>query len=494
MHSSWNVAAEPFVDRLNEMAALDRAWARKSAGLAMVYGRRRLGKTHLLQRFLMNVGQAKPGASGRCYYLADQSTAENQRLALAERLMEAFPSPGVEPREIAVSWNFLFRFFAAQAKALKDQGKAALVLDEFPYLVAQSPELPSVIQAWWDQEGSHAPVFVVLCGSQLSIMSALANETAPLHGRFNAGRIRLEPMPYADVAMFYAKPRSYGPREKLTMYGVFGGTPRYHALVDPDAPWNEQIVDLLLRPGAPFEGEARALLASEQIRDPAPYNAIVGAIARGCTRHGEIINATGINPQAATHPLNVLQELEWVKKERSYGETSDRRAIYRVADPFLLFWYRFGAPLASALRFEDPMLVFRERIEPSLAGYMGEEIFEEVCAQWLRSTARTRLGQFIVSMGRYWSRDGQTEIDIVADFEDGGKLFGECKWSANTPCGVSTYARLRSKVEGLPDEGWKQGAEYILFSLGGFSDEMRTIAAAENGVHLVDGKALFEPL
>jgi AAA+ ATPase superfamily predicted ATPase len=177
-------------------------------------------------------------------------------------------------------------------------------------------------------------------------------------------------MSYIDVASFYQGGLSYGAVEKLLMYGALGGTPRYHGEADPQLPWDEQIVDLLFRQGAPFENEARSLLASEQVRDPAPYNAILAAIAAGKTKHSEIASATGLPATAIAHPLNTLIELEWVRKERSFGETSDRRSIYRLSDPFLQFWYRFGAPLASAFRFEDTMDVFRRFVEPHLDDYM----------------------------------------------------------------------------------------------------------------------------
>ena len=477
---------EPFFDRAVELDALERSWQRTNAGLALLYGRRRLGKTYLLQRFLSDV----QGASGRCYYLADQSTAEVQRLSLAERLVEAFPA-GLAAREIAASWNALLRYFGARARDA-GEGKAALVLDEFPYLVAQTPELPSVLQAWWDEEGRHARAFVVLCGSQLSTMAALSDETAPLHGRFNAGRIRLEPMGYGDVAAFYEGMEGYGPRERLLMYGALGGTPRYHGEIERGLPWDAQIVDLLLRPGAPFEGEARALLASEQIRDPAPYNAILGAVAQGRTRNSEIMDATGIAPSASlSRPLDVLQELGWLRREVAFGETSHRRAIYRLADPFLAFWYRFGAPLASVLRFEDSMAVFRERIEPRLDDYMGWSVFEDVCGQWLRRRARSDLRLDVRGVDRYWSRDGRVEIDQVAELGGGGLLFGECKWSARSPVGVGVYAALRAKVEALPHEAWRKDAQYALYALGGFTEEMRAMAKSEGNVHLVDGARLF---
>lgn len=451
----------------------------------MLYGRRRLGKTYLLQRFLFDAHDS----SGRCYFVADQSTAEVQRLSLAERLIQVFPS-GLKASDIGVSWNSLLRYFGAQARS-GSGGKAALVLDEFPYLVAQTPELPSVLQAWWDEEGRHSNAFVVLCGSQLSTMAALANETAPLHGRFNAGRMRLEPMTYSDVAEFYHGLEGYGPREKLIMYGAFGGTPRYHGEIDRSLPWDEQIVDLLLRPGAPFEGEARSLLASEQIRDPAPYNSILRAVADGKTRNTEIQSATGLSSGALTYPLTVLQELEWLRKERSFGETTDRRAIYRLADPFLNFWYRFGAPLASALRFEDPSVVFRERVESRLDDYMGWSVFESVCTQWLRQRGGADFGLDVRVTGRYWTRDGRVEIDQVAELAGGGYLFGECKWSSRSPIGTDAYFALRAKVAGLANETWKRRAQFILYSVGGFTDEMRVLAHQEEGVYLVDGDRLF---
>src|SRR5258708_16561486 len=162
---------DPFFNRKAELAALDRGWRHRRGGqMAMVYGRRRLGKTYLLQRYftsgLSNAEDPKP----HCYYLAEQSTADVQRLALAQRLLDAFPSPGLAAQEISVSWNMLLRYFSQRAGAQKKgEGRIALILDEFPYLVAQSRELPSVLQAWWDQEGAHLPIYVILCGSQLSV-------------------------------------------------------------------------------------------------------------------------------------------------------------------------------------------------------------------------------------------------------------------------------------------------------------------------------------
>src|SRR6202789_2433118 len=135
------------------------------------------------------------------------------------------------------------------------------------------------------------------------------------------------------------------------MYGVFGGTPRYHALVDPSRPPAEEIVTLLMQPRAILENEVRFLLGSEQIRDPAPYNAILAAIAGGETKFNGIQQLIGVERGALSGSLRTLLELGWIRREFPFGENSQRRALYRVADPFLTFLYRFVAPLASALQF-----------------------------------------------------------------------------------------------------------------------------------------------
>ncbi len=331
--------------------------------MLLLYGRRRLGKTFLLQRyFTAGVGGDEP-EKAHCYFLAEQSTAATQRLMLARQLVAAMRDDGVAPEELAISWNASLRYASQQARARKKgSGRFALILDEFPYLVAQTPELRSMLQAWWDRECAHSPLFVVLCGSQLSAMAALGEESAPLFGRFNVGFFHIDPLHYEDVACFYEGGRHYDVKEKLLMYGVFGGTPRYHALVDPSRPPGEAIITLLMQPRAILENEVRFLLGSEQIREPAPYNAILAAISGGETRFNRIQQLIGVERGALSSSLRTLLESGWIRRELAFGESSDRRAIYRVADPFLFFWYRFVAPLASDLQFSDPAAVYAAHV------------------------------------------------------------------------------------------------------------------------------------
>jgi AAA+ ATPase superfamily predicted ATPase len=323
-------------------------------------------------------------------------------------------------------------------------------------------------------------------------MAALGNESAPLFGRFNAGVFKLDPLTYYDVASFYNGSPQYGDVEKLVMFGALGGTPRYHALVDTAKSPATEIITLLMQPRAILENEVRFLLGSEQIREPAAYNAVLGSIASGDTQFANIQQRIGVERGTLSFYLRTLQDLGWIRREMPYGEKTDRRALYRVADPFLSFWYRFVAPLASALQFSDPKKVYDENVAPHLAQYMGWAVFEEVCAQWLQRHAEDRLSMKIRDFGRYWSRDGQIEIDIVAEREDGTYLFGECKWRADTVIRLSDYSALQAKVAGSPEARWRNSPSHILFAVGGFAPELHSLAGDPNErLYLVSGGDLF---
>lgn len=477
---------EPFFNREEELYALERAWAHPSPGgqMALVYGRRRLGKTYLLQRFVAGDHTPKPA----CYYLAEQTTAPAQRLLLATQLLESLEQPGtLSAADLAVSWQALLHYVCAQWKRPE---RFVLILDEFPYLVEQSPELLSTLQAWWDREGVHSRVVLILCGSQLSVMQAIDEHNSPLFGRFNAGILQTLPFRYHQTALFYTNSPRYGVTEKLMMYGILGGTPRYHALVDASQPMDTEVVNLLLRRGSPLQHEIDYLLGTQQIRDPAPYNAVLAAIASGETRYGRIqqLSATG---KSLGFYLHTLMELGWIHEELPFGEDSRRRLLYRVADPFLAFWYRFIAPYKSLLEFSDPAVVYEQRMKPYLPVYMGQ-VFEQICLQWLHTYAPAHFGVNAVQAGRYWSRDGRIEINIVADLSDGRRLFAECKWNPTRPIGLDVLVDLKAQVQAVPHLLQHKQPVYALFAIGGFSPELYAVArSTPEEVWLIDHTSLL---
>ncbi len=485
---------DPFYNRYNELAALERAYQLpgNGGGMVLIYGRRRLGKTYLLQRFLTTGSDDSNREKPHSYYLAEQTSAVLQRTSLAEQLIQAIPSTGVHVEDIAGSWNALLRYVSAYGRTLEHgRERFGLVLDEFPYLMERNPELPSVLQSWWDREGAHSRVFVVLCGSQLSTMANLGTESKPLYGRFNAGIHQLTPLSYHEVAMFYES-SDYSLKEKLMLYGILGGTPRYHALVNSKNPFADEIMNLFLCPMAALENEVDYLLGSEQIRDPSTYNAILNMIAGGATQFNVIQQKVGLEKASLPFYLKTLIELGWITREVSFGDKTGKRALYKINDPFLFFWHRFITPLNSVRRFSDPRDLYNRRVMPYLDEYMGSYIFEDICKQWLQSHCTTTLGIPLKNLQRYWSRDGNLEIDLVGEIEDGSYLFGECKWSVNHPVGLSVYTDLKAKIAMLPEERWRNTHNSIFFSVGGFTDSLRQLVKeSEERIILVDGAMLL---
>ena len=180
---------------------------------------------------------------------------------------------------------------------------------------------------------------------------------------------------------------------------------------------------------------------------------------------------------ALSKSLRTLLELGWIRRELPFDKHSERRALYRVADLFLAFWYRFVAPLASDLQFSDPAAVYAAHAAPRLAEYMGWSVFEEICGQWLQRHAKQRLGLTVRQMARYWSWDGQTEVDLVAELDHGTYLFGECKWRADSAMRLSDLSALQAKVASLLEARCRNMPNYVLFALGGFSRELLQLAA-----------------
>lgn len=463
-----------FYNRVRELEALESRWDADGAQFALLYGRRRVGKTYLLQHFFAD----RP----HCYFLAAQTSPAENIASLAEAVLRAVPGSGYRVDDLG-TLNAILRFVGNHAR----ERRFALVLDEFQYLLEGDPSIASQIQAWWDSDGIRSNVFLVLCGSHLGVMEGLGGPQAPLFGRFTF-RYKLPPMSYQNIALFYGDSH-YSARDKFTAYGVLGGTPRYHALFDPKKELRENICEHILDPLGLLHNEPEVLMLSSQVRDPAPYNATLRAVATGCTRFNEIAQRVGASSPQLSFYLKGLSELEWIRREYPFDETSDKRAIYRIADNFLLFWYRFVAGLRSQLEVNDPHLIFDSSIQPQLDEYMGRFVWEGICWNFMRAHAVERVGQIVQDAARWWSRDGRVEIDLMAKLDDGRYLFGECKWSSS-PIGIGVYYELREKVAQLPSAKYKENPVYALFSLAGFEDDLMQRAGRE-GVVLVSGDEML---
>ena len=418
----------PFIDRVRELARLRRALSRPDGALIVVYGRRRCGKSRLLQEALRDHRHA--------YYLADLSDAVMQRRALsveAQRVVPAFAAASYgDWAAVLETWR---------ARAPRD---AWLVLDELPYLVQVSPALPSIIQRIVDRPGER-PLRLVVCGSSQRMMQGLVlDETAPLYGRA-AEIVKVAPMP--AEALPAALPLDA--EGSVVAYSVWGGLPRNWELAADYPSTTEALAALVLDRNGVLHAEPQRLLLDD-MRSAVQANSLLGLIGAGCHRLSELASRVGQSATNLSRPLSRLIDLGYVRREVPFGESvrSTRRSLYRLDDPFLLFWYRFVAPNRSRLEL-DLIDAVQADVSARLPGHVAE-VWEGLARRSVPHLAIDGLRWNPAS--RWWGRgvDGDPiEVDVVAESADRRHLLlGEVKWSdrANPTALLEELARKAQRV------------------------------------------------
>lgn len=454
-HATLPSVTTKLIDREHELSRLREAIGRPPQ-LVVMRGRRRVGKSFLLVHALAN--------SRGVFFQADEQN-ERSHLDLLGREIAQLLGPRVPLR--FESWDDALATIGELARA----EPLAIVLDEFQWLIAAQPALESIVQRRWDEwQREKVPLTLILSGSALRLMEDLLEAGAPLYGRADY-RPLLEPLDYRDASRF-ASPRASS-EAKLRRYAVLGGTPQYQVWGGPGNLPN-LIAERILRKGESLYEEPLHLLREEQeIRDPGTYFAVVRAIAAGCTRTGEISNATQIATPNLTKMLSRLEALGYLEARSPLAPNGPepRRASYRLADPFFRFWFRFVFPNRSLLERERVGEV-RQIVERDFDQYMGLA-FEDCCREWAGRHAGESLPAS-QQLGSWWSRDGQTEIDIAGVSRGRYDLLASCKWAKKAP--AAALDRLLEQRDELPKAG---GAKVAIFARG-FSPALERRAAQED--------------
>lgn len=416
-----------FVNRETEISRLQRILNQNTAQLVVIYGRRRGGKSTLLRQIVDN---------NTVYFSADLSEAPVQIRSLAERIEDVVPgfSAPVYP-----GWDSLFR---SLNRSLKE--KVTLCIDEFPYLVKNSPELPSLIQNIHD-DGAHSNYNIILCGSSQKMMHDIVlNKNAPLYGR--AGEImKVHPMSVYHLMKFL----DVIPEEAIREYSIWGGIPRYWEVRKLYSSLEEAIEHNVINPYGLLAEEPERLF-SDEIRTSVQAYTMLSLIGSGCNRLSEI---AGRMEKPATHLSGVtsfLVELKYIRREIPFGESlrSTKKTLYKIDDPFLNFWFTFVAPDKSRIDLGLTSQVIRG-ITGKMPMYVSST-WEELCRQ---AVPFLFSGDKILPAMRWWGRgkDGvPIEVDIVAESPDKKTLvIGEAKWSEKTKT-ITEYEILQKKIFNLP--------------------------------------------
>lgn len=460
-----------FIGRERELKVLNNLYSSDKFEFAVIYGRRRVGKTELIKQFISN--------KNNIYFMGIESNAKQNLENLSRNILDF---------ATGISANTSFANFQAALEyvfQLAEKERVILAIDEYPYVARASKSLASILQFLIDKYKANSKLMLILCGSSMSYMEdqVLAYK-APLYGRRTA-QIKLLPFDFEETCRYL--PNMSG-EDKALIYGVVGGTPQYLSQISDQLSVEDNIRNTYLSTTS-FLYEEPINLLKQEVREPAIYTAIITAIATGSSRMSEISNKVGEDTNVCTTYIKNLISLGIVRKETPYGEKASRKTVYSIADNMFRFWYRFVLENNSIIARGADELAYR-RIEPHFTEYMGK-VFEEISTQYLWGLLLAGKSPIeFSSLGRWWGNDyrtkSQTEIDIMGEQDKDSALFAECKWTnEKVDIGVLETLVQRSQLFAY------KNVHFFLFAKTGFTKGCMDKAAELGNVSLVNYKDML---
>jgi AAA+ ATPase superfamily predicted ATPase len=439
-----------FIDRQREIEALLKRAASPKAEFVVLYGRRRVGKTGLIDQFIKRAGGVRLLATEGSEALQLRSFSQTLAAYLKDDVLASSP---------LASWEAFFKYVARHA----GPKRLILAIDEFPYLVQENRALPSILQAQWDTTLKDLNLMLLVSGSSVSMMEQLFSGRAPLYGRRTA-QLLLRPLNYPQCWSFLSKK----PDEAVAKYAVFGGTPAYLVAIDPALSLWDNIEREVFDQESFLFNEVPFLLR-EELREPRIYFACLSAIAHGRTKLSDILNYTGLPRETLTKYLAVLAEMDLILREVPVTDPHPDRSHmgrYRIVDPFFRFWFRYVHPHRDLVERGQAKEIMRLFVRPTFGGFVGGE-FERIARGLVTDLCDAKkLPVWTQRLGRWWAKD--VEIDMVGtNPQENSILFGEAKWTSER-VGVNVLKGLATKAAHVSWGGPDRKEHYIVISRSGF--------------------------
>lgn len=421
-----------FLGREKELAALEQMYARREFQMAVVYGRRRIGKTALLNEFIKGKN---------ALYIPAEEVNDLLNLQKFSRLVGE--KLGIANFPTVSNWNDLFSIIKEQL----GMQHVVIIIDEYPYAANANKSLNSILQHVIDYEFKDTNIFLILCGSSMSFMeNQVLGEKSPLFGR-RTGQLKIGPLDYYDAALFYPDVSAV---DKIKYYACVGGTPYYLSLIDPNLSFDDNIKALYFGINGYLFNEG-TLLMKQEFREPANYNAVLQAIASGANTLNKIVGFTQLESNIISRYLLVLQELNFIDRVIPFGANplKGKTSQYQITENFIAFWYRYVFSVRSEIERGSGQIFF-ELARENLSDFIGP-IFKEVTRQYLRRLNNRKKLPFVAkSFGKWWGKDRQgnvQEVDVVLESITGNELLiGECKWRNSLKIGqIITLLERRAK-------------------------------------------------
>lgn len=435
---------------------------------ALIYGRRRIGKSELIKQALKDCQKKS------LYYECKQVSEKSNVNAICELLSEHFNLPKLGLDSIEEVLDYLF-------KAAEDE-KLVLVLDEYPYLREGIKGMDSILQAKLDQYRDTSRLTIVILGSYVEIMKSLLEHSNPLFGRVDLV-INLQQMDFYDSALFYP---NFSAEDKIRIYSVFGGIPYYNRLIDDRKTVKENIIELISAPGARLENEVTMYLKSE-IAKITNANEVIDALSRGYSKFSDILSQSHVTSSPTLADiLNKLIKMEIVEKSSPINdENNKKKKHYSICDNLSLFYYRYIFKYSSQQKIMDEDVFYNKYIAQNFEEDYVPHRFETICRQYLiRKNQIGQISPVIEKIGKYYYDDPVNhrngEFDVVT-LDEKGYVFYEVKFRKARISKAIIYKEIE-QVKSTELNPYK----YVFISRSGFD-----ISPSEN-LDLIDLADLFE--
>jgi len=459
-----------FIGRQKELETLSNQYAKDEFTFIPIYGRRRVGKTQLIEEFIRDKRAV-------FFTAVNKGTYKSNIELLSKAIFE-----GSEGNPVYSS------FYDALdgINLLAEKEKLIFIIDEFPYLAGSDESIISILQQFIDLKFLKTNMMLILSGSSLSFMeNQVLGYQSPLYGR-RTGQIKLLPLDFQTARQFAPNLSKY---DQAVMYGITGAIPKYLSLFNDRLSLDDNIKGQYFDRNAYLFEETENLLKQE-FKEPALYQSIITAIASGASQMKDIKNNVGEESSTVATYIKSLLDTGIIKKEvPAMDKPGSRKTIYRLQDGMFRFWYRFIYPNVSLIAIDKGGIVY-DRIKPQITAFMGE-VFEKLCIEYMFNIYDELPFQF-QHISRWWGNNpdlkSQTEIDFIAYRDnDEQAIFGECKWR--------NEELDKSVVEGLLEKcrmfGQFKQKYYYLFSKSGFTSGAREFANSRDDIKLISFDDMF---
>lgn len=455
-----------FVGRHQELEQLNQAYQENDFQFTVIYGRRRIGKTSLINEFLKD--------KKSIYYVALEENAEDNLKRFSDAI-SIFKNTDQGGKEKFANFEECFK----EITHLAQKQRVILVIDEFPYLAKAYPTISSMLQSYIDHEFKETNLFLILCGSSMSFMERqVLGYQSPLYGRRTLA-LKLEPFKLSEAHEMLPK---LSKEDAFIINTVCGGVPQYLSYMSDSMSVADNIKKNFLSKSGRLFDEPNNLLQQE-LRDPTNYNSIINAIASGASKHSKIAQSAHLQTGPLTTYLNNLIDLGIVEKKLPVTEqkkSKSKNIVYRICYGMFRFWYTFVGKQTDLIERGLTDLAW-VKVQKGLSDFMGPE-FEKYSQDfmWSQDMNEKIVPNPFIHLGNWWGTDKRThqqvELDIVGfsdDERDG--YFGECKWK-NEPISRSVLEKLitNSEIFKYPLK------HYYLFSKSGFTDSCQELAKKIN--------------